>query len=139
MTFVPVGIWSPDAPDFMNPGSALVQNVLPRTSQSYGPFPGLTVVSTALTGRCEDAYSMVDTAGNARLLAGDAAKLYRMSPANAGPVDVSKVGGYATGSTERWSMTLFGVRVVATNFTDPPQSYVEGTSEIGRASCRKRV
>jgi hypothetical protein len=128
--FIPIGEFTPDQPDFMNPGSSLVQNLLPRTAQSYGPFPGITAVATAITARCQGAYSMIDTSGNARLFAGDASKLYRMDPSLAAPGDVSKVGGYTTGTTERWAMALFGSRVMATNYTDPPQSYIEGSSSV---------
>lgn len=127
--FLPVAECSPDQPDFQNPGSSLVQNVLPRTGQSYGPFPSISPVATALTARCQGAYSMIDTSGNARNFFGDATKLYRMTPSDAGPVDITRASGgaYAVGSTERWSMTLFGSRVIATDFTDAIQSYVEGT------------
>ncbi len=84
MVFVPIAEYMPDQPDFQNPGSGMVQNVIPRTAQSYGPFPGITPVATALTARCQGAYSMIDTSGNARLFAGDASKLYRMDPSDAG-------------------------------------------------------
>lgn len=130
MALISFNEWLPDQPDYNNPGSNLLQNVLPKTSQSYGPFPSLTVVGGALTARCQGAYAMQDTSGNVRLFYGDASKLYRQDPSSTTPADVSKVGGYTTASTERWSMVLFGQRIVATNFNDPPQSYVEGTSAL---------
>jgi hypothetical protein len=120
----------PDQPDFMNAGSNLVQNLLPRTAQSYAPFPSISPASSALTARCQGAYAMQDNAGNVRLFAGDSTKLYRMDPASTTPANVSKVGGYSTGSTERIEMTLFGQRIISTNFADPPQSYIEGSSSI---------
>ncbi len=129
MVFIPIAEYMPDMPDFNNPGSGLVQNLLPRTEQSYAPFPGLSVAGTALTARCQGAYSMVDNSGNSRMFAGDATKLYRMTAGDAGPVDVSGAT-YTTGADERWSMTLFGTRVIATNYTDPIQSYVEGSSSV---------
>lgn len=130
MPFVPFPEFAPDQPDFHNTGSNLIQNVLPLTKTSYGPFPSLTPVSTALTARCQGAYAMMDPAGNVRLFAGDATKLYRMDPSSASPADVSKAGGYSTGSTDRWEMTLFGSRIIATNFNDPIQSYIEGSSAL---------
>lgn len=131
MVFLPVAEFRPDMPDFENPGSSLIQNVLPRTEQSYAPFPSLSQVATALTARCQGAYSMIDTSGNARLFFGDATKLYRMTTASTTPANVSKTATtYTTGSQERWSMALYGLRVIATNFTDPVQSYVEGTDSL---------
>lgn len=130
MVFLPIPELSPDRPDFNNEGSSLILNVLPLTDKSYGPFPSITPISTALTARCQGAYAMMDPAGNVRIFAGDATKLYRMTPASATPADVSRVSGgaYATGVTERWDMTLFGTRVIATNYTDFIQSYIEGSS-----------
>ena len=48
MPFVPFGEWLPDQPDFANPGAAVVQNVVPRTKQSYGPMASPAAYSSAL-------------------------------------------------------------------------------------------
>lgn len=130
MVFIPVASFSPDQPDFQNSGSGVITNVLPRTASSYGPFPGLTVASGALANRCQGAYSMQDSSGNVRLFFGDSGALYRMDPSAATPADVTRLAGgaYATGNTERWAMCLFGQRIIATNFADFIQSYIEGSS-----------
>lgn len=130
MTFLPCGAYTPDQPDYNNPGSDVVWNVLPRTDQSYAPWPSLQTVGGALNARCQGAYAMQDNAGNVRLFYGDAQNLYRQTPASSTPANVSRLvgGNYATGSTERWEMALYGQRVIATNFADAPQSYIEGTS-----------
>lgn len=133
MAFIPFNEYLPDQPDYQNPGSNLLQNVLPKTSQSYGPFPSLTVVGGALTARCQGAYAMQDASGNVRIFYGDATNLYLQDPGNVTPYNVNKAATtYTTGSTERWSMCLFGQRVIATNYTDPPQSfvYVDNTTKF---------
>lgn len=131
MPYIALPEYLPDMPDFNNPGSGLIQNLLPRTPQSYGPWPGLSVVSGPLTARCQGAFAVSDTAGNLRLFMGDAGKLYRMDPSSATPANVSKSATtYTTGSTERWSSAYYGTRVIMTNYTDAPQSYVEGSSAL---------
>jgi hypothetical protein len=128
MSIIPVAEYTPDQPDLTTSGSSTIKNVLPRTAASYGPFPSLTVLSNALTARCQGAYTMQDTAGNGNVFAGDASKLYKLPAGTTTFSNVSKVGGYTTGTTERWSFALFGQRVIATNFTDPIQSFVVGSS-----------
>ena len=48
---IPVGEWTPDAPDFGNTGSAMVSNVVPRSASSYGPMSSLVPYSNALSAR----------------------------------------------------------------------------------------
>lgn len=127
MAIVPVSEFAPDMPVLPGASSDGVFNCLPRTPLSYGPWLSLTPISSALTARCQGTATMQDTSGNVRVFAGDATKLYRLSSGTTF-ADVSKVGGYSTGATERWSFGLFGNRVIATNYTNNIQSYVEGTS-----------
>ena len=129
MAVVPFGEWLPDQPDFANPGSATITNVLPRSKQSYGPMPGLVPYSGALNGRCQGAYPMRDPAGNVFIFAGDGGKLYLLKAGSTNFGDVSKVGGYSTPAAPNgfWSMTSFGARVIATNFINPAQTFLAGT------------
>lgn len=125
---IPISEFAPDQPDGPGNYSDTILNVLPLTQNSYGPLPSLQAYSSALSARCQGALSVQDSSGNVRVFAGDATKLYRLTSAT--PADVSKVGNYSTPSTGIWSLALFGTRVIATNFVDPPQSYVEGTSAL---------
>lgn len=127
---IPISDFAPDMPDVPSTSSDKIYNVLPATNQSYGPFASHQPFSDALSARCQGALSAVDNSGNVRVFAGDAAKLYRLTSASATPADVSKVGGYTTSSTGGWYFTQFGTRVIATNYNDAPQSYVEGTSTL---------
>jgi hypothetical protein len=126
--FVPVAEYTPDQPDFLNPGSGTVRNCLPRTAQSYGPMPSLAPYSSALAARCQGGYAFQDGGGNVNVFVGDAATLYRLTAGSTAWTDVSKAGGYTTAPDQRWSSVLFGSHVVMTNYTDPIQSFVLGSS-----------
>lgn len=131
MPIVPAAEFMPDMPDV--PAGASTDtafNVVPLTPVSYGPLPSFAAYSTALNARCQGAISVTDTSGNARVFAGTSSKLYRMTSASTTPADVSKVGGYTTSASGFWDSTIFGSRVIFTNFTDAPQSYVEGSSAL---------
>lgn len=123
---VPIAEYAPDMPDIPSVASDTVLNVLPATPTSYGPCPSLQAFSSALTARCQGAIEMADTSGNVRVFAGDATKLYRSTTGASFP-DVSG-GTYTIANDQQWSFTTFGQRIVATNYNDGPQSYVEGTS-----------
>lgn len=130
MTIVPVAEWMPDMPDLPSTSSDTVFNVVPLTPISYGQMPSHQPFSSALTARCQGGMSMTDTSGNVRVFSGDATKLYRLVPPGTTPADVSKGGGYNAPLNGQWSMALFGKRVIATNFNDPIQSYLEGTDTL---------
>lgn len=124
--FLPVVEWLPDQPDFADPGSAYVHNVLPRTAQSYGPVPSLAPFSSMLASRCLGAFGFVDNAANANNVAGDAAHLYWLATGTSTWSDVSVAGGYNTAADGRWSPAWFGSRVLMSNYADPIQSFRVG-------------
>lgn len=126
---IPVGAYLPDLPALDCPGTVNVDNVLPGAT-SYRPMPDLSVYSTALDARCQGAIGGVDADGNVSLFAGDASKLYQFGPGSTSPADVSKVGGYTTASDERWAFTAYQQRIIATNYADPIQSFVQGSSSV---------
>jgi hypothetical protein len=118
---VPFGEWLPDQPPFQNPGATVITNAVPRTAESYGPAHSLAPVTSAISAQCQGAIYARDTGGNVDGYAGDQDSLYLQSAASW--VDVSKAGGYTTADDERWAFCLFGSHVLATNFTDPIQTY----------------
>jgi len=130
MTIIPVSEFAPDMPDMPAAASDKIFNVVPATPTSYGPQRSLGAYANAISARCQGAFSAVDDVGDFRVFAGDVSKLYRMSAGAVAFSDVSKVGGYTTAAETQWNMTQFGTRVIATNYNDPPQSYVEGTSTL---------
>lgn len=122
---VEFGEYLPDLPAYNNPGATVAKNVIPGGA-SYLSFPSQVVYSNALTARCQGAISTLDSDGNVVNFAGDATKLYRMS--SAAYADVSIVGGYTTNADEMWYFTRFGNRLLATNFTNPIQTFTVNTS-----------
>lgn len=122
---VPVGEFAPDAPDYQNPGSSVVTNVLPKTETSYGPLSALAVYSSALTARCQGAYAGLDTAGNVNVFSGDATKLYRMTSASSSFAEVSVTpGAYSIPADGMWKFAFMNGRVIATDYTDAPQGFL---------------
>jgi hypothetical protein len=118
------GEWLPDLPELDNPGCITAQNVIPAGA-SYQPFPSSNIYSSnALTARAQGAVATKDTAGVTVNIAGDASKLYKLSSTVFS--NISKTGGYATGTDERWSFTRFGNLVIATNYNDNIQSFTLG-------------
>ncbi len=122
------GEYLPDLPDFENPGAIVAKNVIP-SGASYKEFPDISVYSSnGLTARCQGAVFGKDASGNTFNFAGDVSKLYKLG--GAAWADVSKVGGYTTGSDERWFFSTYGQRLLATNFTDAIQTYTMGSSSV---------
>lgn len=121
------GEYLPDLPQFGNPGSLEAKNCLPA-GLSYKSFPSLSVFSSALDARCQGAVIGRDNDGNTFNFAGNASKLYKLSGQTFS--DVSKAGGYSTGSDESWQFTQWGEQIIATNFADNPQTYTMGTSSL---------
>lgn len=130
MPMIPLGPWLPDAPEFENPGSNTMLNCLPRTAGSYGPAPSTSAVTGVLGARAQGGIYVRDAGGNVHGFAGDATKLYTNVAGSTAWVDISKVGGYATASDESWQFTVFGERIIATNYTDPIQSFVMGVDTV---------
>lgn len=130
MPMIPFGPWLPDQPDFQNPGSSTMLNVIPKTANSYGPAPAMSAVTGALTARAQGGIYVRDKAAAVWGFAGDVSKLYKNVSGSTAWADIKKVGGYTTGVDERWSFTMFGERCIATNYTDAIQSYVMGVSAL---------
>lgn len=122
-----LGEWLPDIQDMNNLGATVATNVIPYAS-SYGSFASPVIYSNALTARCRGATAVRDNTGFANNFAGDASKLYRLSSAVWS--DVSKVGGYVTGTEEIWEYVPYGNTLIATNYSDVPQAWTLGSSAI---------
>lgn len=125
---IPFGSYAPDQPVTGLQGAALAKNCLPITSRSYGPLPALDGYTDAITARCQGAITVRDEENSPHVFAGDASKLYKLNTDGSWE-DVSVAGGYSTTSEEQWRFVFMRPnRVVATNFADPIQTYVIGTS-----------
>lgn len=117
------GDFLPDQPDFQNPGSTNIRNVLPA-EQGYRQMPGQSVFSDALDARNQGAITEIQNDGTVWAYAGDATKLYRLVDATW--TDSSKGGGYNIASDVFWEFAKFKEMVIATNINDPVQSITLG-------------
>jgi hypothetical protein len=124
-----IGQWLPDLPAHENPGALEMLNVIPA-AKSARPLQSFTAVSTALTARCQGAFSCRDLTVATHNFAGDATKLYKLSSDGITWNDVTRVSGgaYATAADGLWSFSQFGNVVIAANGVDAPQAYTLGTS-----------
>lgn len=121
--------YSPDMPEFNNPGSSNILNCIPRTPTSYGPFAALAAFGSNISKRCQGAYACSDSGGNNYVFCGDASDLYNYTPASLNPNVISKgTHPYSCSNDGFWKFLLFGQRVIASDFVDPIQSYVLGSS-----------
>jgi hypothetical protein len=128
MPILPVAEFAPDRPDLAEATSVL-SNAVPITADAYGPVQSLQPYgSSALDGPCLGVTTVEDTSLAVHIFAGTADKLYAMTGAGPTWSDVSIVGGYTVASGENWRFALFNNTVIATDFDDPIQSYVMGSS-----------
>lgn len=124
------GEWVPDGAPISNGAAlAVAKNVYPRATGEYGGVNGLASYTEALTARAQGAVSVKDNTFNASNFAGDATKLYKLSDTTWSDVTRS-AGAYSTASTGRWEFAQYGNRVIATNYAEPMQSYVLGSSAV---------
>jgi hypothetical protein len=110
-----VGPWTPDLPDYGNPGSINVRNVYPKTSKSYGPWPSPMVYSDALTARCQGGAAFIDNLGNVNLFAGDQDEALSHGGRLRGLDRCVQVGGYSCPADGQWNSTYLNGVVIANN------------------------
>ena len=127
--FLPLGEFTPDMPDYNNPGSSLIQNVYPKTAQSYGSITSLSTYATALPLRVQGGIPVIDTGANTFVFAGTATDLYKIGSGATTFTNVSQSAGtYSTATNAQWSMCQFGNQIIATNYNQNPQVYTLGSS-----------
>lgn len=128
---LPAAEYTPDMPDFENPGSANIRNCLPRTPQSYGPASDLAAFANALTARCQGSISVLDSSGNEFTFAGDIHDLYNYTSSGLTPNVISNgTHPYSCSAEGQWNFEFMGQRVMATDYADAIQSYVLNSSSL---------
>lgn len=121
--------WAPDMPEYDTPSSNVLINAIPRTPKSYGPFSSLSTFGGALNGTCLGAIAAEDSGGNNYVFAGTTTDLFEYIAGSTTPGNVSKsAAAYLVSQGERWRFVQFGQRMIATDFNDPMQSFIIGTS-----------
>lgn len=120
------GRWLPDQMTLESQGAEKALNVVPITSRTYGPIYALSESWNALDSACLGAASFKGINGTVVNFAGTASKLYQLQ--SSVWTDVSKMGGYAVTTGDKWSFSQFGDDVIAVNGTDAPQVWTIGSS-----------
>jgi hypothetical protein len=125
--FIPFGEWMPDLPPWANPGAITATNVIPNVN-SYGPFPDLEAVASALSDRARGAIAAKDASGNVYLYVGTASMLNSLGTGTFS--DVSVVGGYATTAENYWEFCQYRGDVMATNLDNLVQTITPGDANF---------
>ena len=112
------GDFIPDQPDFRNPGSVNIKNVLPA-AQGYRQMPGQSVFSDALDARNQGAITEQQNDGSIHSYAADSGKLYRL--VDASWTDASKSGYTGPASDVFVEFVKFKERIIATHINEAVQ------------------
>lgn len=122
MAIMAVAEWQPDMPD-LSEATNIASNVIALTPQSYGPMRELSAyTSNALDADCIGMGSAEDTTLDHHTFAGTASKLFVVDGGAVLWLDASGTA-YATAAGENWRFVQYKNLELATNFTDPIQSY----------------
>jgi hypothetical protein len=126
---VPFGEWLPDQAARLNPGLVNAKNAISVTPSSYGPCPSMSAYGSALTARCQGAFTARAADGSIQMFAGDATKLYRLVSGTTTWEDVSRTvgGAYTVGADLQVRFAQFAERVISVNGSDVPQTYLIAT------------
>jgi hypothetical protein len=118
---IPFGEYRPDIATLNSSATARARNVL-AADGSYLPFPGMSVVSTALPSKPISGFVARTATGSFVIFAATGTKLYRLDTTTFGWTDISKAATtYNATDTEPWTWAQFGSYVVCTNVNDPVQ------------------
>lgn len=119
MTIVPFGPWQPDLGQYAT-GANEARNCI-RAVNGYRPLASMRDFNAgAITGLPTLLMTARANDGTMYVYGGDDTKLYRLNAATMAWDDVSKAGGYATG-TQRWQPVQWGSQLVLANLNDPMQ------------------
>ena len=121
MPLIPFAEWRPDMPA-LSQWAREATNVV-SAEESYVPLNALAGVSTALGARAQGAAWFRGTAGNVKMFAGDATKLYLLSGTTWSDASRTSGGAYALGGDGAWRFTQFGTLAIAVNGIDAPQKF----------------
>lgn len=127
MTIIPFGEWLPDLPALQNPGALKVTNAFPGAN-GYKPVPSFVSQTGATGSRPRGAVAARDSTGTIYQYAGDVDSLYELSSGSWS--DISIAGGYTSGTEERWEFLRWKNKMLATNFSDSPQSITFGDANF---------
>lgn len=118
---VNLGPWRPDVAAVNAPTTTAALNVLPAPN-GFRPLPAFAGLTSPLAGDCVGAFGVRSTDNTPATFAGTATGLYKL--ASLVWTDVTKTAAsYGVPAGDRWSFTLFGNNVIASNSLDPMQTF----------------
>lgn len=135
---IPFGPYRPDSPSTRSESNEYVKNVLPASGY-YKPMPLYSAHSSALANACQGMATMIDDDGDVHVIAGDSTQLYTL-PAGSLTWTLT-TSGFTTPSDGQWRFAKYAGHAIATNFTDPMQSWEVGvgagfTTLVAEPRCR---
>lgn len=116
--------WTPDAPDYKNPGCLTANNVIPSPG-SYGPFPSAVAQGDATAGICLGADHLFRSDETSVIVGGTATTLFSVI---SGTV-VATAGMSSLGADNYWSFAQFNAFVVACGVGNAPQALTDIDSD----------
>jgi hypothetical protein len=125
---VTFGEWTPDQPGITN-GLQRAENVFSK-AVGYGPLPTVVDYSAAASENLNNVVAAKTTIGATLVFAGGDTKLFKLDSGDLSLDNVSKSGGYATTSSDRWRFTQFGNVVIAANGQAKLQGFNVNTSTL---------
>lgn len=122
---IPFGKWQPDLAPTVD-CLEVCNNLLPYNNRLM-PFPALSTYSSSyVSGTPLLMFNASTMTGAPYTFVCSNTKLYKLV-ANA-LSDISKTGGYTTGTNSTWSMTVYGNALIATNDINPIQKLADLTT-----------
>lgn len=115
MPLISFGDYRPDVSDYEGQATRNIRNVIPR-GDGYGPFPGLSIYTSALPSACRGAFYALKSDGTVITFAGTDNKLYKLNNTDFSWTDVSLGAGTygALSSNAQWQFAQTGNFVFAT-------------------------
>jgi len=124
-TTINFGEWVPDQPGVA--GNLTEAKNVYAIATGYAPFPLATDYSAAASETLNNIVAGKG-AGVTQIFAGGTSKLFKLDTSDLSLDDVSKAGGYATPTNDRWNFTQFGKVILAANNEEKIQAWTIGTS-----------
>ncbi len=121
---VMLGEWLPDQPPLDNPGLIEARNCLP-VDNAYTDFASVNTFDDALASAPVGAFATVTDDGSPEIYAGTLTNLYQ----KVGSSWTDRTSSaYNTAAGDYWRFTQFDNYVITTNYSDPPQRKVVGST-----------
>lgn len=129
MPVIPFIEWTPDSAD-LGSSAVIITNALPGR-EGYKPFNSLSVITAALNMRPRGAIEAFDINNVSYQYVGTADAIYELDADNLTWTNTTNISGaYTTAASEAWEFARWENKILATNFSDSPQSITMGAANF---------